>query len=71
VRHFYLSLGFAGQLGMQRYQSELLSDILSRLDQKNQKKGLLFPHWLGHFISCFIPKKKNRQRFRAKHVRGK
>ena len=34
-----------------------------------QKK--ILPRWLGHLMTCFIPKKKNRQRFREKYVRGR
>ena len=34
-------------------------------------KGILLPRWLGHLIACFMPKKKNRQRFRAKYVKEK
>lgn len=33
--------------------------------------GILLPRWLGLFITCFMPKKKNRQRFRAKYVKDK
>ena len=29
----------------------------------------LLPRWLGLIISCFIPEKKNRERFRAKYVK--
>ena len=34
-------------------------------------KGILLPRWFGLFLACFIPKKKNRQHFRAKYVKTK
>ena len=39
----------------------LMKDIVS----------LRLPRWLGHFLSNLHPKKKNRQRFREKYVKGK
>jgi hypothetical protein len=44
---------------------------IQRLQAELQRGGGRLPRWLGHFISCFIPKKKNRRRFREKYVRGK
>jgi len=52
--------------GFHAEQSRLQNEV-ARL----QEKGILLPHWLGHLITCFMPKKKNRQRFRAKYVKGK
>jgi len=34
-------------------------------------ESLRLPRWLGHFLSNLHPKKKNRQRFREKYVKGK
>ena len=45
------------------------SEEISRLQTHLQE--VLLPRWIGHFIACFIPKKQNRQRFRAKYVKEK
>lgn len=47
------------------------SAFMPDLNDEIMQEGLLLPRWLGLLISCFIPKKKNRQRFREKYVRGK
>jgi len=32
-------------------------------------KGIFLPRWLGHFITCFMPRERNRQRFLEKYVK--
>ena len=70
---------FENLMGRFEQQRIFKERVMAELKRRGEGKGFLstligtgmLPRWLGLFIACFIPKKKNRQRFRAKFVRDK
>ena len=45
------------------------SKVNENSKSKNEKNSRLLPRWFGLIISCFIPKKKNRERFIEKYIK--